>query len=65
MKIQVLLDVYKLVNWRYFSLLNFFDTGKFIMGEFTSFIIYLIIAAISVSIIYINLSKIGWKTVIK
>jgi hypothetical protein len=56
------------INWLIGVILVYsilFGTGKLIMGEFTSFIIYLIIAAISVSIIYINLSKIGWKTVIK
>lgn len=56
------------INWLIGVILVYsilFGTGKLIMGEFTSFIIYLIIAAISVSIIYINLSKIGWKTIIK
>jgi SSS family solute:Na+ symporter len=56
------------INWLIGVILVYsilFGTGKLILGDFTSFTIYLIIAAISVAIIYINLSKIGWKTVIK
>jgi hypothetical protein len=56
------------INWLIGVILVYsilFGTGKLILGEFTESIIYLIVAIVSVSIIYINLSKIGWKTVIK
>ena len=56
------------INWLIGVILVYsilFGTGKLIMGEFTDSIIYLVVSAISVSIIYVNLSKIGWKTVIK
>ncbi|MBP1682715.1 MAG: Na+/proline symporter, partial [Ignavibacteriaceae bacterium] len=56
------------INWLIGVILVYsilFGTGKLILGEITAFIVYLIVAAISVSIIYINLSKIGWKTVVK
>lgn len=56
------------INWIIGVILVYsilFGTGKLILGEFNEFFIYLIVAIISVSIIYINLSKIGWKTVIK
>ncbi len=42
-----------------------FGTGKLIIGEFNSFLIYLVVAIISIFIIYKNLSKIGWKTIVK
>jgi SSS family solute:Na+ symporter len=42
-----------------------FGTGKLIFGDYTAFLIYLIIAAVSVLIIYRNLSKTGWETVLK
>jgi Na+/proline symporter len=56
------------INWLIGVILVYsilFGTGKLILGEFTEFFIYLIVAIVAVSIIYINLSKIGWKTVIK
>jgi SSS family solute:Na+ symporter len=56
------------INWLIGVILVYsilFGTGKLILGEFTEFLIYLIVAVVSVSIIYFNLSKIGWKTVIK
>ncbi len=56
------------INWLIGVILVYsilFGTGKLILGEITAFMVYFIIAAISVSIIYINLSKIGWKTVVK
>ena len=56
------------INWLIGVILVYsilFGTGKLILGDITAFMVYLIIAAISVSIIYINLSKIGWKTVVK
>jgi len=56
------------INWLIGVILVYsilFGTGKLILGEFTAFFVYLIVALISVSIIYINLSKIGWKTVVK
>ena len=42
-----------------------FGTGKLLFGDYTAFIIYLIVAIISILVIYKNLSKIGWKTIIK
>ena len=56
------------INWLIGVILVYsilFGMGKLILGEFTEFIIYLVVSAISVSILYNNLSKIGWKTVIK
>lgn len=56
------------VNWLFGVVLVYsflFGTGKLIFGEYESFFIYLIISAVSVYIIYKNLSHIGWKTVIK
>ncbi len=42
-----------------------FGTGKLLMGEYLYTIVYFVAAAVSVAVIYANLSKIGWKTVIK
>lgn len=56
------------INWLFGVILVYsflFGTGKLIFGEYKSFLIYLIVAAVSVFIIYKNLSKIGWKTVVK
>jgi len=56
------------INWLFGVILVYsflFGTGKLIFGEIGLFIMYLIIAIISIFIIYRNLSKIGWKTVIK
>ncbi len=56
------------INWLFGVILVYsflFGTGKLIFGEYESFIFYLAISAVSVIIIYKNLSKIGWKTVIK
>lgn len=56
------------INWLIGVILVYsilFGIGKLILGDYTSFIIYLIVASISVSIIYVNLSKIGWKTLVK
>jgi SSS family solute:Na+ symporter len=56
------------INWLIGVILVYsilFGTGKLILGEFTAFFVYLAVALMSVSIIYINLSKIGWKTVVK
>ena len=56
------------INWLIGVILVYsilFGTGKLILGDYTGFIIYLVVASISVSIIYKNLSKIGWKTLVK
>ena len=56
------------INWLIGVILVYsilFGTGKLILGEYIELIIYLVVALISVSIIYINLSQIGWKTIIK
>lgn len=56
------------INWFFGVILVYsflFGTGKLIFGEIGLFIMYLIIAIISIFIIYRNLSQIGWKTVIK
>jgi SSS family solute:Na+ symporter len=55
------------INWLIGVILVYsilFGTGKLILGDYTWFVIYLIVASISVSIIYKNLSKIGWKTLV-
>jgi solute:Na+ symporter, SSS family len=56
------------INWLIGVILVYsilFGTGKLILGDYTWFVIYLVVASISVSIIYVNLSKIGWKTLVK
>lgn len=56
------------INWLFGVILVYsflFGTGKLIFGEYESFFIYLIISAVSVFIIYKNLSQIGWKTIVK
>lgn len=56
------------INWLFGVILVYsflFGTGKLLFGEYKSFFIYLIVAAVSVFIIYKNLSQIGWKTVVK
>lgn len=56
------------INWLIGVILVYsilFGTGKLILGDYTWFVIYLAVASISVSIIYKNLSKIGWKTLVK
>ncbi len=56
------------INWLFGVILIYsflFGTGKLLFGEYKSFFIYLIVAAVSVFIIYKNLSQIGWKTVVK
>lgn len=56
------------INWLFGVILVYsflFGTGKLIFGEYESFFFYLAISAVSVIIIYKNLSKIGWKTIIK
>jgi SSS family solute:Na+ symporter len=56
------------INWIFGVILVYsflFGTGKLIFGEYESFLIYLIVSIISVFIIYKNLSRIGWKTVVK
>jgi SSS family solute:Na+ symporter len=55
------------LNWFFGVILIYsflFGIGKLIFGEYESFFIYLIVASISVFIIYKNLSQIGWKTVV-
>lgn len=56
------------INWLFGVILVYsflFGTGKLIFGEFSTFFIYLIVALISIAVIYINLSKIGWKTFVR
>ena len=56
------------INWLIGVILVYsilFGTGKLILGDYTWFVIYLVVASISVFIIYIDLSKIGWKTLVK
>jgi hypothetical protein len=56
------------INWLFGVILVYsflFGTGKLIFGEIGFFIMYLIIAIISIYVIYRNLSRTGWKTVIK
>lgn len=56
------------INWLFGVILVYsflFGTGKLLFGEFSAFVMYLIIAVISIAVIYFNLSKIGWKTLVK
>lgn len=56
------------INWLFGVILVYsflFGTGKLIFGEFKAFLIYLVLAILSVVVIYFNLSKIGWKTLVK
>ena len=56
------------INWLIGVILVYsilFGTGKLILGDYAWFVIYLVVASISVFIIYKNLSKIGWKTLVK
>jgi len=56
------------INWLFGVILVYsflFGTGKLIFGEYKSFFIYFAISVVSIIIIYKNLSKIGWKTVVK
>jgi SSS family solute:Na+ symporter len=56
------------INWLFGVILVYsflFGTGKLIFGEYGAFIMYLVIAIVSITVIYFNLSKIGWKTLVK
>lgn len=56
------------INWLFGVILVYsflFGTGKLIFGEYKASFIYLAISFVSIIIIYKNLSKIGWKTVVK
>ena len=56
------------VNWFFGVVLVYsilFGIGKLIFGDTTAALIYLAAGAISIFIIYKNLSEIGWKKVIK
>lgn len=56
------------INWIFGVILVYsilFGTGKLIFGELTEFFIYSAAAVISVIVIYYNLSRTGWKKVIK
>lgn len=56
------------INWLFGVILVYsflFGTGKLIFGEISLFVMYLVIAIISIYVIYRNLSLTGWKTVIK
>jgi len=56
------------VNWIMGVLLVYsmlFGSGSFIFGDMKTTLICLVIAVVSIFIIYKNLSEAGWKTVIK
>jgi SSS family solute:Na+ symporter len=56
------------INWLFGVILVYsflFGTGKLIFGEYGAFIMYLVISIVSITVIYFNLSKIGWKTLVK
>ncbi len=56
------------INWLFGVLLVYsilFGTGKLIFGYYMEFFIYLLVAIVSVYIIYRNLSSIGWKSVVE
>ncbi len=56
------------INWLIGVILVYsilFGTGKLIFGDIKEFFIYLVVAILSTVIIYFNLSKIGWKTLVK
>lgn len=52
------------INWIIGVILVYsilFGTGKLLLTDYTGFIIYILIAVISIVILYLNISKIGWK----
>lgn len=52
------------INWIIGVILVYsilFGTGKLLLNDYTGFIIYILIAVISIVILYLNISKIGWK----
>ncbi len=54
------------INWLIGVILVYsilFGTGKLILGDYPGFFVYLFIAAVSIIILYINISKIGWKKI--
>lgn len=56
------------INWLFGVILVYsilFGTGKLIFGETLTALLYLIAAVLSVLIIYINLSRKGWRSVIR
>ena len=56
------------INWLIGVILVYsilFGTGKLILGDYLGFVIYLVVASSSFLIIYVNLSKTGWKTLVK
>jgi SSS family solute:Na+ symporter len=56
------------ISWLFGVILVYsflFGTGKLIFGDYISFLIYLAISLVSIFVIYKNLSKIGWKTIVK
>jgi solute:Na+ symporter, SSS family len=56
------------LNWIFGVVLVYsilFGTGKLIFGDITAFIIYVAAAAVSIIVIYINLSSLGWKSLTK
>jgi SSS family solute:Na+ symporter len=56
------------INWLIGVILVYsilFGTGKWILSDYAGLVINLAVASVSFSIVYNNLSKIGWKTLVK
>jgi Na+/proline symporter len=54
------------INWLIGVILVYsilFGTGKLLLGDYPGFLVYLLIAVVSIIILYINISKIGWKKI--
>ena len=54
------------INWLIGVILVYsilFGTGKLILGDYPGFFVYLIVAIAAIVILYVNVSKIGWKKI--
>lgn len=54
------------INWIIGVILVYsilFGTGKLLLSDYTGFLIYILVAAVSIVILYYNMSKIGWKKI--
>lgn len=54
------------INWLIGVILVYsilFGTGKLILGDYPGFFVYLVVAIAAIVILYVNVSKIGWKKI--
>jgi hypothetical protein len=42
---------------------SLFGIGKLILGDYLPGIVYIAVAAVSATVIYLHLSKVGWDTI--